>query len=64
MHWVPMVLTDSGTLVGNTRDLFWMVTWKMICSIADRMGLADLTRYHQSSVASFGVKLCSGWQTR
>ena len=32
MHWVPMLLTDSGTLVGNSRDLFWIVTWKMICA--------------------------------
>ncbi len=34
MHCVPMLLTDSGTLMGNSRDLFWMVTWKMICTAA------------------------------
>ena len=40
MHWVPMLLRDSGTLEGNSRDLFWMVTWKMICTGAQAMPLA------------------------
>ena len=40
MHWVPMLLRDSGTLEGNSRDLFWMVTWKMICKEAQAMSLA------------------------